>query len=161
MRARKLTAADVCEVTGYNRDQLRGVLRELPQWSAAPAERMARAFSAHDLIVLSVVHTLDAVIGIRRKTIASLFPQLRSALSGPKRVAASARLVITFAPLRVEYLDGKVVAQEGVVVSLQPIFDRVDQYLGASQLLAANSQTDLRLGPGLIRGRRRRGAVNR
>lgn len=159
MQVRKLTAADVCGVTGYNRDQLRGVLKELPRWSAAPAERMARAFSAHDLIVLSVVHTLDVVIGIRRKTIALVFPKLQSVLSGPKRVAASARLVIAFAPLRVEYLDGKTVVSEGVVVSLQPIFDRVDRYLGVGQLPSADSQADLRLGPGLIRARRRRGAV--
>jgi hypothetical protein len=159
MRVRKLTAADVCAVTGYNRDQLRGVLKELPRWSAAPGERMARTFSAQDLVVLSVVHTLDAVIGIRRKTIALIFPQVRGALSGPKRVAASARLAVTFAPLHVEYLDGKDVLPEGVVVALQPILDRVDRYLGAGQLLPAGSQADLRLGPGLVRARRRRGAV--
>lgn len=156
MRQRKLTAADVCEVTGYNRDQLRGVLKELPMLSAPPAERMARAFTAQDLIVLSVVHGLDVVVGMRRKAIAALFAKLQSALSGPKKVAANARLVITFAPYRVEYIDGDSAVEEGVVVSLDPIFSRVDGYLGAGRVLPSDSQTSLRLGPGLVRTRRRR-----
>jgi hypothetical protein len=159
MRARKLTAADVCEVTGYNRDQLRALLKELPAWSAAPGARMAREYSARDLIVLSVVHVLDSVIGIRRKSIALILPLLLQNLSGPKPIAADARLVIMFAPPLVKYLDGKAVASEGVVVALQSIIDRVDRYLGAAQILAPNSQADLQLGPGLVRTRRRRAAV--
>jgi hypothetical protein len=159
MRVRRLTAADVCEVTGYNRDQLRSLLKELPDWSAAPGERKAREYLAHDLIVLSVVHTLDVVIGIRRRSIGSVFPQLRKALSGPKPMAASARLLITFVPLRVDYFDGKAAIPEGVVVSLQSIFDRVDRYLGSAQVASVDTQAHLRLGPGLVRMRRRRGAV--
>jgi hypothetical protein len=159
MRVRKLTAADVCEVTGYNRDQLRGLLKELPGWSVAPAERMARSYSAHDLIVLCVVHKLETVLCIRRKAIASVFRQLQSALSGPKPIAASARLVITFSPARVEYSDDKAsVPEEGIVVSLQSILHRVDQYLSAGKILTSNSQSSLGLGPGLVRSRRRRGA---
>jgi hypothetical protein len=158
MRTRKLTAADVCEVTGYNRDQLRGVLKELPSWAVTPGERVARAFTAQDLIALSVVHTLDSVMGIRRRTIASVFPKLRTALSGPKGVGVSARLIITFSPLRVEYADEKAPAPEGVTVFLQPIFDRVDGYLGVGKHLASEAQATLGLGPGLIRSRRRRGA---
>lgn len=161
MRVRKLTASDICEVTGYNRDQLRGLMEELPKWSAAPAERMARAYTAHDLIVLCVVHTLETIAGVRRKTIASFFRQLQGALSGPKPAAASARLMISFAPMRVEYLDGRTPSVEGVSVfiPLQPILDRVDRYLGAVQIPVSNSQADLRLGPGLVRARRRRGTV--
>jgi hypothetical protein len=159
MRVRKLTAADVCAVTGYNRDQLRGLLKELPEWSAAPGERMARAYSAHDLIVLSVVHVLDAVVGMRRKMIAAAFSQLQEALSGPKSIAANARLIITFAPLRVDYSDGKITVAEGLIVSLQPIFGRIDQYLGAVKVQPASSQANLRLGPTLVGSRRRRGST--
>jgi hypothetical protein len=159
MRARKLTAADVCAVTGYNRDQLRGLLKELPEWSAAPGERRARAFSAHDLIVLSVVHVLDAVVGIRRKTIAAVFSQLQKTLSGPKPIAANARLVITFEPLRVDYVDGKATIVEGLLVPLQPIFGGIDQYLGAAKVEPSNSQATLRLGPALLGARRRRGST--
>jgi len=159
MKVRKLTAADVCEVTGYNRDQLRGLIKELPKWAAAPAERMARAYTAHDLIVLCVVHTLETVMGMRRKAIALVFGQMQDALSGPKPMARNARLVFTFSPLDVEYFDSKTQVSEGVVVSLQPILDRVDQYLSVGNHFGSDSQSDLRLGPGLVRARRRRGTA--
>jgi hypothetical protein len=158
-KTRKLTASDVCHVTGYNRDQLRGLLKELPDWSAAPAERMAREFSPQDLIVLSVVRTLDAVVGMRRKAIASLFPKLQSTLSGPKVVSAGAILVISFDPLRVEYSHSRSSIAQGLMVPLQPIFDRVDHYLGVGHTPSSSSQTNLRLGVGLVRGRRRRGSA--
>lgn len=155
MRARKLTAVDVCAVTGYNRDQLRGLLKELPEWSVAPGERRARAYSAHDLIVLSVIHVLDVVVCMRRKMIAAAFPQLQDVLSGPKPLAANARIVITFSPLRVAYLDGKATVTEGLIIPLQPIFSRIDQYLGVAQVQPA-SQANLRLGPAIVDGRRGR-----
>jgi len=122
---------------------------------------MARAYTAHDLTVLCVVHTLETVAGIRRKTIAAFFRQLQGALSGPKPTAASARLVISFAPTRVEYVDAKMPSVDGIAifVPIQPILDRVDRYLGAVQVPAPNSQADLHLGPGLVRARRRRGTA--
>lgn len=155
MVARRLTSADVCKVTDYNRDQLRAVLKELPGWSDAPGARMAREFVAHDLIVLSVVHTLDAIIDIRRRTIAAILPMLKKALSGPKPIAQGARLAITFAPPSVDYLDGKESAPEGVVIALQPILERVDRYLGTAQIPSRQAQADL-FSPALVRSRRRR-----
>ena len=160
MRVRRLTAVDVCEVSGYNRDQLRGLLQELPKWSSAPGERRARAYSRHDLIVLAVVHTLDVTISMRRKAIAAVFPLIQAALSGPKPIAKSARLAIAFSPrLQVEYLDDGSIVPEGVVVVLQPILDRVDRYLSGVQVQAPDPQADLELGPGLVRGRRRGSAT--
>jgi hypothetical protein len=157
---RKLTAADICEVSGYNRDQLRSLLKELPKWTSAPGARRARAYTPQDLIVLNVVHTLDRVIGMRRKAIASVFPLLRQALSGPKPIAAQARLSITFTPRqRVDFLDAGICVQEGVVIFLQPLLDRVDQYLGVTALKDPIVQPDLRLGPGVMRSRRRRTAT--
>lgn len=157
MKTRKLTASDVCEVTGYNRDQLKALLKELPAWSSAPSARVAREFSPHDLIVLSVVHVLDSRVGIRRKRIALMLTKLRQALFGPREVDRSARLAISFDPMHVEYMSGKISIREGVLISLEPIFDRVDHYLGAAQSWNA-SQENLRLGPGSLRSRRRRAA---
>lgn len=155
MRPRKLTASDVCEVTGYRRDQLKALLKEMKALPAAPSERVAREFSAHDLIVLGVVHMLDTRIGIRRKKIASMLPQLRKALFGPRAVDRSAYVAISFDPLCVEYVSGKATPKESVLVSLEPIFDKVDQYLGAVQPWSA-VQGNLRLGAALVRSRRRR-----
>jgi hypothetical protein len=158
MDARKLTAADVCNVTGYNRDQLRGLLQELPQWSAAPAERRARAYLASDLVVLGVVHVLDVLIGMRRKAIAAVFPQLRQCLSRPRSVASSAWLVITFNPVRIHYVDGKAAFSEGVVVFLQPIIERVDSYLGVVKTDTTPMPATLLLRPTIVATRRRRGS---
>lgn len=155
MRPRKLTASDVCEVTGYGRDQFKALLKEMKTLPAAPGQRVAREFSAHDLIVLSVVHVLDVRIGIRRKNIALLLPQLRDVLFRPRAVDRSAYVAISFDPLQVEYISGKAVLRESVLVSLQPIFDRVDQYLGAVQPRNM-AQESLRLGAGLVRSRKRR-----
>ncbi len=154
MKTRKLTASDVCEVTGYNRDQLKAVLK-LPHWSAAPGARMAREFSPHDLIVLGVVRVLDSRVGIRRKQIGLMLTKLRQALLGPREVDRSASLAISFDPIHVEYVSGKNPSREGLLISLEPIFDRVDRYLGAARSWNA-SQENLRLGPGSLRSRRRR-----
>ena len=156
MRARKLTAADVCEVSGYNRDQLRALLNELPGWASAPKARKARKYSAHDLIVLSVVRMLDTNIGIRRQHISRVFPYLRNALLGPKKITGNARLAITFSPLHVDYLDDRETLREGVIVSLQPVFDRVDRYLSVGTAIESDDQVTLQLGPGLVGTRRKR-----
>ena len=156
MRTRKLTAADVCEVSGYNRDQLRALLNELPGWASAPKARKAREYSAHDLIVLTVVRMLDTNIGIRRQHISRVFPYLRKALLGPKKITGNARLAVTFSPLRVDYLDDRETLREGVIVSLQPVFDRVDRYLSVGTAIESDAQVTLQLGPGLVGARRKR-----
>jgi hypothetical protein len=157
MKTRKLTASDVCEVTGYNRDQLKALLKELPDWSAAPSARIAREFSPHDLIVLGVVHALDSRVGIRRKLIAPMLAKLQQVLLGPREVDRSARLIISFDPTHVEYVSEKTSIREGVLISLEPIFDRVDRYLGAVPS-RNTAQENLRLGPSSLRPRRSRAA---
>lgn len=159
MKTRKLTAADVREVTGYTRDQLRALLNELPVWSEeASSARVAREYTAHDLIVLSVIYLLDIRVGIRRKQIALMLSHLRRALSGPRNIDRNARLAISFDPRHVAYVGSGSDIQEGVVISLGPVFDRVDQYLGAAHTITASAQPRLQIGPALVRSRRRRAA---
>ena len=86
-----------------------------------------------------------------------MLPKLRQALLGPREVDRSAYLAISFDPLHVEYVSGKTSIREGVLVSLELIFDRVDGYLGAAQSWNA-SQENLRLPPGAVRSRRRKAA---
>jgi hypothetical protein len=156
MKARKLTASDACEVTGYTRDQLKALLRDLPAWGPPPRARAAREFSPHDLIVLGVVHVLDSRISLRRRQIGLMLPKLRQALLGPREVTRSPRLAISFDPLSVEYLSGRMPsARDGLLISLGPIFDRVDYYLGATQS-RKTFQKNLPLPPEPVRSRRRR-----
>jgi hypothetical protein len=153
--ARKLTASDVCQVTGYSRDQFKNLLRELSTSFPASSARVAREFSPHDLIVFGVVRVLDSRVGVRRKQIGSMHAKLRQVLLGPRAVGQSPCLAISFDPLHVEYVSGKSPIQEGVLISLEPIFDRVDRYLGAAQPWNS-AQESLRLSPGAVRSRHRR-----
>lgn len=129
---RRLTAADICTVTGYSRDELNAtlkVLRPYSEWQVTP--RIAREFNAHDLIVLCVTSVLEHRFGMRRTAVAKLGPSLRIALAGPKVVSKKARLVVTVDPVQVEYVDMSITEKEGVVVALGPIFAIVDKYMAA------------------------------
>jgi hypothetical protein len=156
---RKLTAADVQKVTGYSRNQLRGLLDELPAYSGqAPSVRIAREFTPHDLIVLSVVSILESRVGLRRRAIVAISELLRKVLSGPKKVNRGARLMVSFDPPLVSYIASGLPSRDGVLISLGPIFERVDRYLGYADSASAQLQPNLRLGPTLISTERRKGA---
>ena len=142
---RKLTTADVCEVTGYSRDELHAVLKCLwPYCDDKPSPRVARDFSAKDLLMLSVTAVLAHQFGLRRQAVGSLGRELQTALSGPKKANRAARLVVTVQPPEVLYVNQAATDRQGVVVALGPLFDKVDQYL------TFDSHPGLQLGPGLV-----------
>ncbi|TWO70029.1 hypothetical protein FN976_16940 [Caenimonas sedimenti] len=127
---RRLTATDVCAVSGYTRDELHATLKVLwPYREEKAAPRVARQFTPHDLVVLSVTQTLESRLGLRRAALSVLGEPLRAALSGPKEASRKARLVISIDPSTVEYLDRSITEKEGLVVALGPIFEKVDDYL--------------------------------
>lgn len=127
---RRLTATDVCAVTGYARDELHATLKVLwPYREEKPVPRVAREFTPHDLVVLSVTQSLEHRFGLRRAALSVLGELLRAALSGPKEASRKARLVISIQPPEVEYLDRFITEKEGLVIALGPIFEKVDDYL--------------------------------
>ena len=157
---RKLTAADVREVTGYNRHELRGLLDELPCYGGKGAKaRFAREFSRHDLLSIAVARELENACGMRRQAVASVFDAVRAALSGPRALNPEAQLHITLQPPRVKYVEQPTTIEGGLVLPLKPVFRRVDTYLGAG-LVVPNEfgQADLQLGPTVIAGKKRKNA---
>jgi hypothetical protein len=155
---RKLTAADVREVTGYNRHELRGLLDELPCYGGKGAKaRVAREFSRHDLISLAVARELENTCGMRRQAIASVFDALRAALSGPRALNPEAQLHIMLQPPRVRYLEHPAVIEGGLVLPLKSVFQQVDTYLGVGFIAPKEfDQADLQLGPTVIAGKKRK-----
>lgn len=155
-RRKHLTAADVCEITGYSRNQLRGVLDELPPWrdQIGPA-RVAREFNAQDLIVLSVVHALETTYAIRRNAVANLMSPLRAALAGPKPVNREAKLLLSILPPSVRYIKDAELVGEGLVVPLLAFFERVDHYRRYDMPGGHVDQADLKLGPTIISNRKK------
>lgn len=151
MRGNKLTAVDVCAVSKYNRNQLRGVLDELPIYAEQKTSaRVAREFSRGDMSVLSVVYVLDQQFNIRRAAIARIIDQLCQSLSGPKVINQEARLLITFDPPFVRYVTEQEPIQNGVLVALGPIFERVDTYIAGNPLDENNPEPEFDFGPTLI-----------
>lgn len=156
MKPRKITAADICEVTGYSRYQLRGLLAELPVYSRQQTvARVAREYTKADMGILAVVHELEARFGVRRESIRSISEVLRQTLVGPKAVNRDARLLISFDPVAVHYLTNELPEKDGILVSLGPIFQRVDDYFGADAAHPSTPQAELNLGPSLVSGGRK------
>ena len=127
---RGLTAADVCEVTGYRRDELHAVLRCLwPYCDAAPNPRVPREFEPRDLLALCVTRVLEHDLGLRRVALGTLGKPLQAALSGPRKINPEARLVVTVQPPQVLYVAQGSTDRQGVVVALGLLFEKVDSYL--------------------------------
>ncbi|MDO8706492.1 MAG: hypothetical protein Q7J84_16250 [Sulfuricaulis sp.] len=157
MKVRKITATDVCEVTGYSRHQLRGLLDDLLIYSRKKTvPRVAREFTRADLIVLAVVRALETRHSVRRDVIASISDLLRRTLAGPKMVNRDARLLISFDPPTIGYLTSVTPPSDGILMSLRPIFQRVDQYLGHGLPYGEEVQPELKFGPGLVAGSRKK-----
>lgn len=144
-----MTSADLSEVTGYTRHQLRGLLNELPGYQAkAERARVAREYTKHDLAVITVCCELEKRYGLRRDAIAAVSQQLAQALLGPRAAATDAHLIMTIAPPDVQYVEQVPIGiREGLVVPLREIFARLDGYLSADYVPGTQQQRMLDLGP--------------
>lgn len=135
---------DVCEVSGYARDELHAILRCLwPYCEFEPTPRVAREFQAKDLLTLSVTRVLEHDFGLRRAAVGSLGKALQAALSGPRKINPNARLVVTVEPPQVHYVNQATTDRQGVVVALGPLFNKVDSYLSVDAYPSLRLETAL------------------
>lgn len=147
--------ADVCEVTEYTRDQLRGMLRDLPPFLESLSEGRNRTFSRVELLTICVITQMEVRYGIKRSAIAQIVQQMVSTLSGPRSIDPRARLNVIVEPPLVTFLAEDAPVSEGLLVPLGPIFKRVDHYLGAHPDM--DGQAELPLGPVIVRTQINRG----
>lgn len=115
-----------------------------PYCTDKPSPRVAREFTPRDFVVLGVTRVLEERYGLRRTAVAELGLELQSALAGPKGLNRDARLSVSVRPPRVDYLDAGVIATEGLVIALGPLFEKIDDYL------SFESQMSLQFGPSLV-----------
>lgn len=148
--------ADLCRVTGYTRHQVRGLLKLAIPDRPSKGERFAREFRLQDLILVAAMVELETLFGIKRSHIAVVAKRLGQVLSGPKEPNRYARLVVSFDPPKVTYAGEVIRVVDSVVMSLGPIFERVDSYVGTAG--AASKQERLRLGPAVLRAANKRGS---
>jgi|APLak6261692095_1056202.scaffolds.fasta_scaffold14569_1 hypothetical protein len=148
MQPRKLTVVDVCAVTGYQRDSLQTVLKELPPYNEyAKKPRIAREFTPNDIIALCVIYELEIHYGVKRKMIGKISEMLSHTLSGPKPVASNAKLCISFTPPSVIYTTSVDLNHDGIYLSLKGVFERADQYLSYGGSIFRSEQAELMLPP--------------
>jgi hypothetical protein len=151
MSGRPLTISDLRAVTGYTRDQMRGLLDALPAYaSRETVVRVAKQYTAHDLLVVTACVFLETRYGLQRSVVARFSDELRTVLSGPRPVSSTARLTFSFEQRRVSYAEGLIDVQEGLVMPLAQLFQAVDEYLLPEQPLVTWAQRDLGFGPSTI-----------
>lgn len=130
MTGRPLTIADLLAVSGYTRDQMRGLLDAIPSYAARDTKvRVAKQYTAHDLLVVRACAQLESRYQLQRAAVVAFVESLKAMLAGPRPVSTTAHLLLTFDPLDVSYVESPIDLQEGLLVPLAPIFQAVDGYL--------------------------------
>lgn len=148
MSSRPLTMTDLLAISGYTRDQMRGLLDAMPAYSSRKSQaRVAKQYTAKDLLVVRTCSQLESRYGLQRGTVVSFSNAVRAVLSGPRPVSATARLLLTFDPADVRYIEATESVGEGLVVPLAPIFHAVDEYLLPGRAQFDWSQRELGFGP--------------
>lgn len=148
MSSRPLTISDLLAISGYTRDQMRGLLDAIPAYATRNTKvRVAKQYTAQDLLVVRTCSQLESRYGLQRVVVTGFSDLLRSVLSGPRPVSATARLLLTFEPLDVRYVESLEGIHEGLLVPLVPIFQAVDEYLLPSHAQASWNQRELGFGP--------------
>lgn len=121
--------ADLCSLTGYTRDQVRGLLDSLPPTGKrAGQRRAATSYSLQDLFFISLCCRLEKHYGLRRDRVAALAPHIGEQLDGQVGGALD-RLLVQFDPPRATSLDSNKEFVDGLVVALEPVIKQVDGYL--------------------------------
>lgn len=150
MDVRILKIADACAVSGYTRDQMRGLLRDLPPFTVDQGSGKHRTFTRVELLAIVIVSTMEQRYGIKRSAIGGIIDPLLSAIQAPRSIDPLACLVIVTSEGTVTYTNLSENLEEGLLIPLGPIFDLLDTYLGAK---TTEPQLEISFGPGVIRKR--------
>lgn len=148
MDVRTLKMADACSVSGYTRDQMRALLRDLPSFTADQGAGRSRVFTRVELLAITVISFMEQRYGVKRAAIGSILDQLMETLQVPREVDPFACLVIVTGEPSVSYTRLSEIVSEGLLIPLEPIFSRLDIYLGVR---APQSQMEINLGPSALR----------
>jgi hypothetical protein len=126
MDVRILKMADACSISGYTRDQMRALLRDLPSFTVDQGTGRSRVFTRVELLAIAVISFMEQRYGIKRAAIGTVVERLLETLQVPREIDPHACLVIVTGEASVSYIRLNEVVAEGLVVPLAPIFDRLD-----------------------------------
>lgn len=133
---RSITISDLCELTGYSRDQMRGLLAELPRFARRHTEaRVARVYTNHDVVLVVLLCRLETVYGLKRSFVSTLCESIAATLTAPRKVSKQACLVVRMRDATCQYAETVPQIDDGLVVALSPIFFAIDSYLLPTPLI--------------------------
>lgn len=140
--------ADACSVSGYTRDQMRALLRDLPSFTVDRGAGRSRVFTRVELLAIAVISFMEQRYGIKRAAIGPILGLLLETLRVPRKVDAFACLVVVTGEASVSYARLNETVTEGLVIPLPPILDRLDTYLGVK---ASSKQVETSFGTSGLR----------
>lgn len=130
MEVRTLKMADACAVSGYTRDQIRALLRDLPSFTLHQDLGRSRVFTRIELLAIAIISTMEQRYGVKRAAISIILDKLLDTLQIPRQLDPLACLLIVTGESSVSYTTLGQTASEGLIIPLAPIFDQLDSYLG-------------------------------
>ena len=123
------TMGDLCALTGYTRDQVRGLLDALPPRGERDGRRRAAtSYSMQDLVFVALCCRLEQPYGLKREKVAELSTHISAQLAEPRERGVE-RLLVRFDVPSVELVSGVDALTDGLVISMDPVFDQVNDYL--------------------------------
>ncbi len=148
MNVRTLKMADACAMTGYTRDQIRALLRDLPPFTLDQGSGRSRVFSRVELLAITIISFMEQRYGVKRGAIGAILEGLLEALQAPREVDSLACLVIVTGEEAVLFSRLTESVEEGLVIPLAPILDKLDIYLGVK---APHKQMEIGFRPSALR----------
>lgn len=139
--------ADACAISGYTRDQMRALLRDLPSFTTDQGTGRNRIFTRAELLTIAVIAFMEQRYGIKRSAIGAIVERLHTVIQSPRAVDRLACLVIVTGEASVSYSRLNETTSEGLVLPLAPIFDRLDTYLGAK---SSQNQIEIAFQPSVL-----------
>lgn len=149
MISASITAIDICEITGFSRHKLRGLLRELPEFAGGTEKaRVARKYTLSELLLITICCELEESFGLRRKVIGALTNDIKQCLSRTRNVHMEACLHIRLKPQVVTYLSDlpDIEAVAGLVVPLGRIYKKINAHIEQHSFSSLNQKRLLNIG---------------
>lgn len=148
MDVRPLKMADACAVSGYTRDQMRALLRDLPPFTVDQGSGKNRVFTRVELLTIAIISSMEQRYGIKRSAIGAALKPLLETIQAPREVDPLACLVVVAGEASVSYSRLTDAVSEGLVIPLAPIFERLDTYLGVK---TPQKQMEISFAPSVLR----------
>ena len=147
MQVRTLKMADACAISGYTRDQMRALLRDLPAFTVDQGSNRGRIFTRVELLIIAIISFMEQRYGVKRTSIGAILAELLDTIQSPRSIDPQACLVIITGEASVTYRRLDEPIREGLVIPLAPIFDQLDTYLGAK---TPKKQMEISFGPSAL-----------